>query len=179
MIKLTERKIIEMVKSVAKQLLTEMAVSRGEYIQYGINQSDTVLRHIGKICVYEDDVKMNHWVEHWEDEIAAQIYDLGKIDITKDNKECKIKKKAFVKSVIEARLGVNFSEYDDKMCSYITDGLEDEGMTKEQIRKIDVKTIASLNKERVKKYLLSFVDLISIKDLGELKEKCKTAAHNF
>ena len=122
---------------------------------------------------------MSHWVKHWEDEIAAQVYDLGKIDITKDNKNCEIKKKAFIQSFIEGRLGKDFSEYDDKMHSYIEDGLEEEGLSKEQIRKIDIKAIADNNKERIKKYLYSFVELLTIKDISTLKEECKLAAYRF
>ena len=182
--KLTEEKLEAIVKGVVRQLLeetdiiTEMAVERKSYFQYGINQSATVLKHIGKICVYEDDARMSHWVNHWEDEIAAQIYDLGKIDVTKDPTH-KVKKKAFVQSFIESRLGKDFSEYDDKMYSYINDGLEDEGLTKDQINSIDTKGIAQANKERIRRYLFSFVDVLSIKDISELKEKCKMLAHQF
>lgn len=166
-------------KTMYNKIINEMAVERGDFFQYGMNQSATVLQHIGKICVFENDIKMNHWVKHWEDEIAAQLYDIGKIDVKKDNKNSKIKKKAFMQSFIEARLGKDLCEYDDKMCSYIIDGLEEEGMSEEQIRKIDIKQIAQINKERIKNYLYSFVELMSIKDLNVLKEECKKAAYNF
>lgn len=176
-----ERIIKETVRDALEEKfqLNEMAVERGDFFQYGMNQSATVLQHIGKICVFENDIKMSHWVKHWEDEIAAQLYDIGKIDVKKDNKNSKIKKKAFIQSFIEARLGKNLCEYDDKMYSYIIDGLEEEGMSEEQIRKIDIKQIAQINKERIKNYLYSFVELMSIKDLNVLKEECKKAAYNF
>lgn len=179
LISLTERELRDIVKAATQQVLSEMAVKRGDYVQYCIGQSSTVLKHIGKICVYENDPKMSHWVRHWEDEIATQVYDLGKIDITKDNKACKIKKKAFIESFIEGRLGKNFCEYDEKMPSYFIDGLEDEGLDKDQIRGIDINAIVAENKERIKEYLFSFVELISIKDLVELKEQCKKTARNF
>lgn len=178
-IKLTKDDLREIVTTATKQVLNEMAVERGVYIQYGINQSATVLKHIGKICVFEGDDRMSHLVKHWENEIAAQIYDLGKIDIKRDNKACKIKKKAFVESFIEARLGEGFSEYDEKMYSYIQDGLSDEGLSKEQINAIDTKGIAAANKERIKNYLYSFVELLSITDLNELKEQSKIVAYQF
>ena len=178
-IKLTKDDLREIVTTATNQVLNEMAVERGVYIQYGINQSATVLKHIGKICVFEGDDRMSHLVKHWENEIAAQIYDLGKIDIKRDNKACKIKKKAFVESFIEARLGEDFSEYDEKMYSYIQDGLSDEGLSKEQINAIDTKGIAAANKERIKNYLYSFVELLSITDLNELKEQSKIVAYQF
>lgn len=184
-IHLTEEELNEIIRKAVNEVLNsrgiliEMAVGRGAYIQYGICQSATVLKHIGKICVFEDDILVNHWVNHWEDEIAAQVYDLAKIDITKDSKSCKVKKKAFIESFIEARLGENFSEYDEKMPSYIYDALQDEGMPKDDIRKVDINAISSRNKERIRKYLFSFVDLLDIKDLAELKQKCKEVAHSF
>ena len=159
--------------------LNEMAVERGVFFQFGLNQSATVLEHIGKICVFEDDNKMSHWVKHWEGEIAAQVYDMGKVDVKNDNPSCKIKKKAFVQSFIEGRLGKDFSEYDNKMYSYIEDGLEKEGLSKDQIRRIDIKGIAAANKERINKYLFSFVELLSIKDMTELKEQCNIVARQF
>lgn len=179
LLNITERELMRVVKETTRQVLSEMAVGRKDYIQYGINQSATVLKHIGKICVYENDALMNHWVWHWENEIAAQIYDLGRIDITNDNKSCKIKKKAFVLSFIEARLGKNLSEYDEKMPLYIKEGLEDEGLTKEQIKSIDIEKISAANKERIWNYLMSFVDLLSIRDWDELKEQVKSVAHQF
>ena len=159
--------------------LNEMAVDRGMFCQYGLNQSATVLEHIGLICVFENDFKMSHWVSHWQNEIAMQIYDIGKIDVKNDNRNCKIKKKAFIHSFIEGRLGADFSEYEMKMPSYIKDGLEKEGLSKEQIRKIDIDRIVAENKERIRKYLFSFVDLLSIKDLDELKEQCNIVARKF
>jgi len=184
-IHLTEDELNEIIRRAvnevlnSRSILIEMAVGRGAYIQYGICQSATVLKHIGKICVFEDDILVNHWVSHWEDEIAAQVYDLAKIEITKDNKACKIKKKAFIESFIEARLGKNFSEYDEKMPSYIYDALQDEGMPNDDIRKVDINGISRKNKERIRKYLFSFVNLLDIKDLQELKKKCKEAAYSF
>lgn len=176
---LSEKDIERIVRRTTRMMLNEMAVDRGAYVQYGINQSATVLDHIGKICVFENDDTMCDAVNHWKREIAAQIYDLGKIDITKDNKDCKIKKKAFVQSFIESRLGKDFSEYDVKMYSYIEDGLEDEGLTQEQIKKIDTKQVAQRNKERIRQYLYSFVELMSIKDLTKLKEEVKKKAYQF
>ena len=159
--------------------LNEMAISRNEWISHGISQSKTVLKHIGKICVFENDFKYEHLIVHWENEIAAQIYDIAKIDISKDNKSGKIKKKAFIRSFIDARLGKDFSEYEDKMPSYFIDALEDEGLTKDQIKRIDVHSIVEMNKDRIRKYLLSFIDLLTISDFDELKEQCRLYARRF
>ena len=184
MFHVTEKQLQEIVTRAVRQvlddscLISEMAVERKNYIQYGINQSAIVLKHIGKICVYENDELMKHYVRHWEDEIAAQVYDLGKIDVTKDPSR-KVKQKAFVQSFIESRLGKDFSEYDAKMPSYIEDGLEEEGLTRGQIQKIDIKAIAEVNKERIKKYLFSFVKLLTIEDISELKAQCKETAYRF
>ena len=65
------------------------------------------------------------------------------------------------------------------MYSYIEDGLEKEGMSTEQIREIDSKGIAAENKERIKHYLFSFVELLPIKDRVELKERCEFVASQF
>ena len=170
--------------------LNEMAIPRKNYFDMALAQSKPVLAHIGKICVLGNLERFKGNVSHWEDEIGTQIYDLGRIDVDNDDKQCKIKKKAFVQSFIEGRLGRNFSEYDEKMYSYFIDGLEDE--FKDEIEKdkdflrdylqknsIDVKDIALKNKERIKTYLESFVPLLSIRDVITLKEEAKKAAHAF
>ena len=162
-----------------KSLITEMAVERGVFVQDGINQSKTVLIHIGKICAFENNPLLSSWINHWEDEIAAQVIDLARIDVTKDNRQRNRKKKAFVEGFISARLGVNFSEYDEKMPHYIVDALEDEKVNDDIIKKINVNEIASRNKQRIYNYLFSFVDLIGLKYDETVKQKIKENAHKF
>lgn len=170
--------------------LNEMAIPRKRYFDMALNQSKTVLTHIGKICVLGNLERFKGEIPHWEDEIGAQIYDLGRIDVDNDDKQCKIKKKVFIQSFIEGRLGRSFTEYDEKMHSYFIDGLEDEfkeeiGKDKNFLRNfirennIDVKDIALKNKERIKTYLESFVPLLSIRDVIALKEEAKKAAYAF
>ena len=184
-ITITEQELSTIVTETVKRvlddmkLISEMAVARKDYFQHGISQSATVLKHIGKICVFENDVLNKHWVHHWETEIAAQVYDLGRIDITKDSKDKSKKRKAFQQSFIEGRLGQDFSEYDTNMPSYIIDALEEEGLSKEDMRKIDVNAVAAKNKERIKKYLYAFVPLMAINDLTELRDKIREVAFSF
>ena len=170
--------------------LNEMAISRKHYFNLGLSQSKPVLAHIGKMCVLGNLERFKGEVSRWQDEIEAQVYDLGRINVDNDDKQCKIKKKAFVQSFIEGRLGRNFSEYDEKMHSYFIDGLEDEfkdeiendkNFLGDYLRKndINVKDIALKNKERIKTYLESFVPLLSIRDVNKLKEEAKKAAHKF
>ena len=171
-------------------MLNEMAIPRKRYFDMGLSQSKIVFAHIGKICVLGNLERFKNEVPHWEEEIGTQIYDLGRIDVDNDNKQCKIKKKAFVQSFIEGRLGKDFSEYDDKMYSYFIDGLEDE--FEDEIKKdryflkkylkennIDVKDIALRNKEKIKAYLESFVPLLSITDIIKLKEEAMNTAYAF
>ena len=173
--------VIESVEKVLRNipLVTEMAVERGVFVQDGINQSKTVLIHIGKICAFEDNPLLSSWVSHWEDEIAAQVIDLARIDVTKDNKQRDRKKKAFIEGFISARLGENFSEYEEKMPHYIIDALEDEKVDTDIIKKIDVNEIASRNKQRIYNYLFSFVELIGLKYDETVKRQIKDKAHKF
>ena len=60
--------------------LNEMAIPRKRYFDMALNQSKTVLTHIGKICVLGNLERFKGEIPHWEDEIGAQIYDLGRID---------------------------------------------------------------------------------------------------
>ena len=171
-------------------MLNEMAIPRKQYFEMALNQSKPVLAHIGKICVLGNLDSFRGYVSHWEDEIGTQIYDLGRIDVDNDDKQCKIKKKAFTQSFIEGRLGRNFSEYDQKMYSYFVDGLEDE--FKDEIAKdknflsdylkknnIDLQEVVLQNKDRIRDYLESFVPLLSIKDIMKLKDEAKKKAHSF
>lgn len=157
----------------------EKAVEREDFFLLGLKQSASILERLGKICVFENDDKMNHLVECWKKEIASLVYDIIKVDVKNDDQSSSIKKNAFIASFIEGRLGEGGSEYDDKMYSYIEDGLEKEGMSTEQIREIDSKGIAAENKERIKHYLFSFVELLPIKDRVELKERCEFVASQF
>ena len=160
-------------------IVTEMAINRGDFVRQGISQSKVVLEHIAKICAFEDNMILGHYVRHWEDEIAAQIYDVGRIDIKKDNAFKDKKKKAFIESFIESRLGKNLCEYEEKMPSYFLDALESEGLSKEQIRLINIKSLVEMNKERIKNYLYSFVPLLSISDMYELRRNIKEQAYKF
>ena len=174
---ITEQPIKSMDKK-GKFLLSEMAIRRGDYVQSCINQSKPVLMHIGLICVYESDTIKQQAVNHWKSEIAAQIIDLARVDI-KDDPTNRKKMKAFIEGFIEARLGENLSEYDNKMWSYIADGLKKEGLSDDDIRKINLVEIANINKERINKYLYSFVNVIGIPFNPTVREQIITLAHSL
>ena len=160
-------------------LLREMAIPRKEYVSKAFNQSNTALIHLGKVCAFENDKILSHYKQHWLIEVAAQIYDVTKIKVAKDDNNATKKKRAFVEGFIEYRLGKELCEYEDNMGGYILEALYDEGLTDDEARQYDTDKIAMDNKERIKNYLYSFVPLLSIKTNTELLNAIRQQALTF
>ena len=180
MIQITEEDlhniVTDAIKHILKEnsnLLLEYAVERGIYVTSCLNQAPIVLKHIAKVCIFENTPHIQIAVNHWKNEIAAQIYGIMKVKVKNDNKSGDKAKRAFVDGFIYGLLGENFKDYDD-IISYFNDALEDEGMSKEEIEKIPYAQIAIDNKDRIINYLMSFVPLIQyVNNPIELKEKIK------
>ena len=149
--------------------LLEMATDRQMYGAYCLSMNTPVFTHIGKICLLEDNPKFKQYVDHWKDEIVNMVYDLVTTNLKDDRKDCRRRKKAFIDSFIEGHLGDNYSDY-SFMYYCFEKALEDEGFTKDEIRKIDPKQVAKDQKNRVVGFLNALIPICLIKNKEEARE---------